>query len=72
MKSARLAMNFLSRELAAFMVSCHLTLSLPKKSNLTSSSVILMCSRRSVVAPTVSASSGSFSSPTLIAVRYIR
>ena len=44
----------------------HLTLSLPKKSKWMVSPTILMCSFRRVMAPTVSASSGSFSSPTLM------
>ena len=56
----------------AFIVSRHLTLSFPRKSNSIASSVIFTCSLRNVVAPTVSASSGSFSSPTLIAVLYMR
>ena len=54
---------------AADTVSSHRTLSLPRKSNLTLPSGNFTCSFRSVVAPTVSASSSPFSSPTLIDVR---
>ena len=69
--SARLSRNCTSWSTAGT-VSCHRTLSFPRKSNLIAFWDIRMCSFLSVVAPTVSASSDSFSSPTLMAVRYIR
>ena len=70
-KSSRLSLNCTSWSFNKI-VSCQRTLSLPRKSNFIVFLSILTCSLRSVVAPTVSASSSFFSSPTLMAVRYIR
>src|SRR3990170_1971878 len=57
---------FLMADGGAFTLLTHLTQSFPKKSKCNTSPSILMCSGLNVIAPTVSASLGSFSSPTLM------